>query len=252
MPVGPAADDDDVERSVLDELRPLVGLFPAAQNVVLEPDRIGQGVEGKRMVRRPFDAEEIDLRPEPEDEVVVGQRLELLERHLAGIQVDGRDQVLVDPRVVLVVEEVADRVADGRLLEQARRHLVQQRLERVVVVLVHDDDLDVALLQLLRSADSGEASAEDEDEGSAVAVVGTGHEAKVRRPARMPVHPEGMIGLRRSFRPSDFRPWVRPIVCATSGVESVSGHGNNFARARASWIIANGTMRVWSPKSTLA
>ena len=189
------------------------------------------------MVRRPFHAEEIDLRPEPEDEVVVGQRLELLERHLAGIQVDGRDQVLVDPRVVLVVEKVADRVADGRLLEQARRHLVQQRLERVVVVLVHDDDLDVALLQLLRSADSGKASAEDED-GVAVAVVESGHEAKVRRPhgsrsSRRDDWPQAIV------RPSDFRPWVFDRV-RDLGSRERSGHGNNFARARASWFIPTG------------
>jgi hypothetical protein len=97
----------------------------------------------------------------------------------------------VDPGVVLIVEEVADRMPDGRLLQQARRDLVQQRLERVVVVLVDDDDLGVALLQLLRGTDPGEAAAEDEHAGSAVALAWSGHEAKVRRPARHPFIPKG-------------------------------------------------------------
>ena len=54
-------------------------------------------------------------------------------------------------------------MADRRLLEQARGHLVEQRLEGVVVVLVDQHDVGVALLQLLRGADPGEAAAEDED-----------------------------------------------------------------------------------------
>ena len=54
-------------------------------------------------------------------------------------------------------------MADGGLLEQARGHLVQERLEGVVVVLVDEHDVDVALVQLLRGADPGEAAAEDED-----------------------------------------------------------------------------------------
>ena len=110
-----------------------------------------------------LDAEEVDLRAEPEDEVVVAQRPELVELHLARVQVDRGDTVLVDPRVVLLVEEVADRMADGGLLEEPCGHLVQERLEGVVVVLVDEHDVDVALVQLLGCADPGEAAAEHED-----------------------------------------------------------------------------------------
>ena len=114
------------------------------------------------MVGRPLDSEEVDLRAEREDEVVVGRRLQLAERHLARVEVDRGDLVLVDAHVVLLVEEVADRMADRRLLEETRRHLVEQRLEGVVVVLVDDHDVGVALLQLLGRADPGEAAAEHE------------------------------------------------------------------------------------------
>ena len=89
-----------------------------------------------------------------------------------------------------LVEEVADRVADRRLLEQARRHLVEQRLEGVVVVLVHEHDLGVALLQLLRGADPGEAAAEDEDARRA-AVSFAGHETRLGRPRGPSIIPRG-------------------------------------------------------------
>jgi hypothetical protein len=69
------------------------------------------------------------------------------------------------------LEEIADRVADGRLLEETRRHLVEQRLKGVVVVLVHEHDLGVALPQVLRGADPGEAAAEDEDPRAPTLVV---------------------------------------------------------------------------------
>ena len=60
-------------------------------------------------------------------------------------------------------EQVAERVSDGRRLEQAGGELVQQRLEGVVVVPVDEHDVGVRVLQLLRGADPGEPAAEDQD-----------------------------------------------------------------------------------------
>ena len=64
---------------------------------------------------------------------------------------------------MLVVDEVAERVPDGALVEQAGRELVEERLERVVVVPVDEHDVGGGVLQLLRSADPGESAAEDDD-----------------------------------------------------------------------------------------
>src|SRR5690348_15764897 len=47
-------------------------------------------------------------------------------------------------------------------LEEVTRELVQQRLERVVVVLVDEDHVRVGVLQLSGCADAAEAAAEDE------------------------------------------------------------------------------------------
>ena len=118
---------------------------------------------GKRVLRGAFGAEEVDLGAEPENEIVVGERRHLRELHLALGEVDRRHRRLVDGGVVLVVDQVAERVSDGAGLQQTGRELVQERLEGVVVVLVHEHDVDVGLLQLSRRADAGEAAAEDDD-----------------------------------------------------------------------------------------
>ena len=49
---------------------------------------------------------------------------------------------------------------DGRC-EQVRRHLVDQRLEGVVVVPVDQDDFHVGILQALDCTDPGETASED-------------------------------------------------------------------------------------------
>ena len=170
------ADDDDVQRPVVDQRRILVRGLPQAQDLVLEPDRVGERVQREGVLGGALDAEEVDLRAETEDEVVVAQRLQFGELHLTRVEVDRGHAILVEARVLLVVEEVTDRMADRRLLQQARRDLVQEGLERVVVVLVDEHDVDVALVQLLGGADSGEAAAEDEDAlAGAVRVVSSAH-----------------------------------------------------------------------------
>ena len=107
-------------------------------------------------------------------EVQFGQLAPLTYDYLVlgiGAEVDGGDDVLMDRRVLLVVQEVAKRMAYGGLLEQTGRKLVQERLERVVVVLVDQHHFSVGILQVLRGADPGEASAEDQHARARSAVV---------------------------------------------------------------------------------
>ena len=107
--------------------------------------------------------EEVHLRPEGEHEVVVGDRRETVEADFPRLEVDPGDRRLVDRGVVLLLDEIAQRVPDGRRLEQPGRQLVQQRLEGVVVVPVDEHDVDVGVLQLPCGADPREAAAENED-----------------------------------------------------------------------------------------
>ena len=62
--------------------------------------------------------------------------------------------------VRLIVEEVAQRVTDRARLEQIGRDLIEQRLERVVVVAVDEHDVDVGICELARCADTSEAAAQ--------------------------------------------------------------------------------------------
>jgi hypothetical protein len=68
-----------------------------------------------------------------------------------------------DRHVRVVVEQIAKRMADRGRLDQVGRHLVQQRLEGVVVVLVDKHDLRVRVLQLLRRPDAPEPAPQDHD-----------------------------------------------------------------------------------------
>ena len=69
----------------------------------------------------------------------------------------------MDGDVGVLVEEVAQRVSHLGGLQQVGRELVEERLERVVVVLVDEDDVGVGVLQRPGRADAAEAAAEDDD-----------------------------------------------------------------------------------------
>ena len=116
-------------------------------------------------------AEVVDLGAEAEHEVVVGDRRDLLELDSPRVEVDRGHACLVDRRVVVVCEQIAQGMPDSCLVEQPGGELVEERLEGVVVVPVDENDLGVGVLELLRRADSGEPAAEDQDTRTSV----TGH-----------------------------------------------------------------------------
>jgi hypothetical protein len=135
--------------------------------MIFEAHGVRKGVHRERVLGCPLHAEEVDLGPEREHEVVVAQRFELGEANLVAVEVDRRDLVLVDADIFLLVEEIPDRVSDCRLFEQAGRDLVEERLEGVVVVLVDDHHIDVALAELLGGPDPSETSPQHNDAGAA-------------------------------------------------------------------------------------
>ena len=61
------------------------------------------------------------------------------------------------------MEQIAERVTDGGGLEEVGRDLIQERLERVVVVLVHEQDVGVGVPELLDSADPAEPTPQHDD-----------------------------------------------------------------------------------------
>ena len=157
------ADDDDVERPVLDQVRVAIRRRPALEHVLLQAHGVGQRVHREGVLGGAGDPEEVDGRPEPEHEVVVGDGLHLGERHPALVQIDAGDRGLLHLDVRLIVEQVAQRVTDRGGLEEIGRDLVQERLERVVVVLVHEQDVGVGVPELLDRSDPAEPTPQHDD-----------------------------------------------------------------------------------------
>ena len=109
------------------------------------------------------DPEEVHLGAKPQHEIVVRERRHLCELHLPRGEVDPRDLVLMDGGVWLLVEQPSQRMPDGRRLEQVGGDLVEQRLERVVVVLVVENDVGLGVLELPRGAEARETAAKYQD-----------------------------------------------------------------------------------------
>ena len=200
-----AADDDDVEGAVVDEARVLVRRLPPLQQVLLEADGIGQRVHRERVLGRTLGPEEVDLGAEREHEDVVGEGRHLGELHLALLEVDRGHRRHVHRRVLLAVDEVAQRVAHRARLQEPGRELVEERLEGVVVVGVDQHDVRVGVLELLHRAEPAEAAAEHED----ARAVARAHDARstsrsAGRPARANVSVVSPVGL------SPFRPHQDP------------------------------------------
>ena len=63
-------------------------------------------------------------------------------------------------------ENGADRPGDVGGRERCRRHLIEQRLEHVVIAPVHERHVDVAAGKPLRSCEPAEAGADDHDMGA--------------------------------------------------------------------------------------
>ena len=108
------------------------------------------------------------------------------------LEIDRRHGRLVDGRVLLVLEEVAQRMRNGRRLDEPGRELVEHRLEAVVVVRVDEHDVDVGMFELAGSTETGEPAAEYQDARSITTVL--------RRPCSPKHH--GRLAVARHRRES--------------------------------------------------
>ena len=81
----------------------------------------------------------------------------------AAVEVDVADLGEDDLRVALVAKDVAERRCDVPLRQDARRDLVEQRLEEVVRLPVDHRHVDRRPAQRLRGGEAAEAAADDHD-----------------------------------------------------------------------------------------
>ena len=91
---------------------------------------------------------------------------------MADARTGGHDQAVIGDLHAVAGKHAAQRRRDLALGEDAGRHLVEQRLEQVVVGAVDERDLDRRALQRLGRVEPAEATADDDDAMGSVIRVG--------------------------------------------------------------------------------
>ena len=161
------ADDDEGQprgaaHRVLLELGQLEGAEDPPAHLERVVDRLhARGVDGELVV-----AEVRLRRAGGDDQAVVGELPGPVEQPAgdgAALEVDAADLGEDDLRVALVAEDVPERRRDVPLRQDARRHLVEQRLEEVVRLPVDQRHVDGRPAQRLRGGEAAEAAADDHD-----------------------------------------------------------------------------------------
>ena len=159
----PAADDDEGQ-----PLPPCPVVFLALR--LLERDeraapyfeRVLDRLEPRR-VRLPVAVAEVRVRRAGREDQEVVAELGPVEAQPPGLGIDGRHLAEQHARVPLAAQDAADRRRDLRRRQAGRRDLVQQRLERVVVLAVDEREIDVLAREPARRLEAGEAAADDDD-----------------------------------------------------------------------------------------
>ena len=165
-----AADDDEREpRFAGCGVGQALGALEGADDARADVERVGQRLQAVRVPGPVVVAEVAVRRAGGHDEVVVGDRLSVVERHAARRGVDVGDFGLQHRQPAgadLIAQHVADRAGHRRRGEPRGRDLVQQRLEQVVVGAIEQRDVDVVLGQCAHRLQPAEAAADDEHPGS--------------------------------------------------------------------------------------
>ena len=142
---------------------PLAGL-ERSQNLVAELSRVGEGFQARGIRCVLVVTEVAVLNPSRQYEVVVGQR-ERNPGHEAHPfrNIHSRDGALNHGGVGLPAQHVPDRCPDVLGGEDRGGHLVEERLEDVVVGLVDQEHAGLTLTQSAGRGETAEAPAHDDD-----------------------------------------------------------------------------------------
>ena len=164
-PVGPPPTMTKFSAPLVDQRRVAVGVLEHAEDARAQPLRVVERVERERVLVGARGAEEVRLRAGRQHERVAGRSARpsvVVTVRVAG-SIEATSASLTS-MLASLAEELAQRVRDVARRELRGRHLVEQRLELVVVVAVDQRDVHVVVLgQPPGAADAGEAAADDDD-----------------------------------------------------------------------------------------
>jgi hypothetical protein len=159
---GPGADDDEGQQAAaLLRVSGDLGALEGQQQAPADVGRVLDGLQPGRD-RRPFVMAEIGMRRTGrQHQHIVRDRQVVAGAHHARRGVDPRHLGHHDREVALPAEDGADRPGDVARRQRRGCHLVQQRLEQVVVVAVHQRDLAARAGHGARCLQPAETGAED-------------------------------------------------------------------------------------------
>ena len=129
--------------------------------MVAQGDGVAEHVQRKPVLGRALDSE-VRRRRAGGDDQMIEWKLTVIEFEGAAHPVDTRDFRLTERHVRLPLEDAAHGVGHVGGVQPCGRDLIEQRLERVVVVPVDDRDAFAGLGQLLRRRQPTEASTHDD------------------------------------------------------------------------------------------
>ena len=158
----PAADDGEAQRLVLaGQVGLALGVLEGQQHAAADLERVLDRLQAGR-VRRPVVMAEIGVpRPGGDDQVVVGELRAVLQLHPPRGGVEADDLAEEDLGIAGAVQDPPERGGDLAGREDGGGNLVEEGLEGVVVLAVHQRDLDRLIRQSLSGVESRETTPHD-------------------------------------------------------------------------------------------
>ena len=111
----------------------------------------------------PFIMAEIGMARAGRDDEIVVARCAVCGAHLLRVGIDTLDVLHQHRGVLLAGQDAADRHGDLRRRKAGGRHLVEQRLEQMVVAPVDDGDVDRRIAKPDRGVEASEPGAQNDD-----------------------------------------------------------------------------------------
>ena len=146
-----------------------LGQFVRQQNAAANLQRIFNGLQAGCQ-RLPFIVSEIGVhRAGGDDQIVVGQ-LEAVHLDDASLQIEAQHFAQQDFDVGVLGEDVANGRGDLSRRNTGSRHLVQQRLEGVMILAIEQRDLHRQTRQRLSSLQAAKAAADDDDPRTSIRI----------------------------------------------------------------------------------
>jgi hypothetical protein len=142
-----------------------LGMLEREQDAAAQRHRVVERLQARRVLGPLVVAEVGVRRAAGHQQEVIGQRCAVGQHDLARRQVDARHFAQAHRHVALPAQDVAQRRGDVAGRQARGGHLVEQRLEQVVVGAVDQRDVERRLGQRARAPQAGKAAA-DHDQSS--------------------------------------------------------------------------------------